>query len=183
MSQLPDPNTPDGVIGEYAGSKVAAVFPSEVLAREAAANVRRTLSLADAQVQVVTPRDRHPGRKIEPESHGIFRTMIQAHLKLGIVGLVAGVLVWLALRAIGIAFIVNSSALSLAVLAAFGAIAGLMLGGLITLRPDHDPYIRAVYAAMDEGRSAVIVHAYDAAQREAADALLKALSGEVVSTL
>ena len=59
----------------------------------------------------------------------------------------------------------------------------VMLGGLITLRPDHEPFMRAVREAMGEGRSAVVVHPYDAAQRDAAEAGLKELSGEVLSTL
>lgn len=182
MSDTPN-DTPDGVIGEFAGSKVAAIFPGEAAARDAASRVRQTLSLSDAQVQVVTPRDRRPGRKLEPESHGIFRTLLQAHLKLGIAGLGVGVIAWFVLKTLGIPFIVNNGMVALAVLAAFGAVAGLMLGGLVTLRPDHDVYIHKVYEAMGEGRSAVVVHAFDADQRQAADALLNEMSGEVVSTL
>ncbi len=182
MSEATD-NPTGGVIGEYAGSKVAAIFASESAARDAAASVRQALSLGDAQVQVITPRDRHPGRKMQPESRGIFRTMIQAHLKLGLVGLVAGIALWFLLRALGVGFIVNTGLLTLVVLAGFGAAAGLMLGGLITLRPDHDPYMNAVHTAMGEGRSAVVVHPFDAAQRDAVEARLKEVSGEVVSTL
>ena len=177
------PDAPDGVIGEFAGSKVAAIFASEAAARDAASCVRQALSLSDAQVQVITPRDRRPGRKLEPESHGIFRTMLQAHFKLGMVGLIAGIALWFLLRALGVGVIVNTGLLTLAVMAGFGATAGLMLGGLITLRPDHEPFMRAVREAMGEGRSAVVVHPFDAAQREAAEAALKAASGEVVSTL
>ena len=176
-------NPTAGVIGEYAGSKVAAIFSSEAAARDAAARIRQTLALADAQVQVITPADRHPGRKVEPESHGIFRTMMQSHLKLGVIGLVAGLALWFLLRALGVGFIVNTGWLTPAVLAVFGAMAGMMVGGLITLRPDHEPANRAVFEAMGEGRSAVVVHPYDAAQRDAAEAGLKELSDEVLSTL
>ena len=182
MSDTPN-DTPDGVIGEFAGSKVAAIFPGEAAARDAAMRVRHTLSLSDAQVQVVTPRDRRPGRKLEPESHGIFRTMLQSHLKLGIGGLIAGLVAWFILKSMGVAFITQNGMVAMAVLIAFGAVAGLMLGGLVTLRPDHDLYIQKVFEAMGEGRSAVVVHAFDAGQRQAADALLNEMSGEVVSTL
>lgn len=182
MSDSPE-TTPGGLVGEYAGSKLAAIFANEAAARSAANRVRESLGLSDVQVQVITPNDRHPGRKMQPESHGIFRTLIQAHVKLGIVGLVAGIALWFLLRALGVGFIVNTGLLTLAVLAVFGAMAGLMLGGLVTLRPDHEPFIHAVREAMGEGRSAVVVHPLDDAQREAAEALLKEASGEVVSTL
>ena len=109
--------------------------------------------------------------------------MMQSHLKLGVIGLIAGIALWFLLRALGVAFIVNTGWLTLAVLAVFGAMAGMMVGGLITLRPDHEPANRAVFDAMGEGRSAVVVHPYDAAQRDAAEAGLKELSGEVLSTL
>lgn len=177
------PATPGGLVGEYAGSKLAAVFPNEAAARAAAQGLCQSLALSDVQVQVITPGERHPGRKMQPESHGIFRTMLQAHFKLGMVGLIAGIALWFLLRALGVGVIVNTGLLTLAVMAGFGATAGLMLGGLITLRPDHEPFMRAVREAMGEGRSAVVVHPFDAAQREAAEAALKAASGEVVSTL
>ena len=76
--------------GEVSNSKVAGIFASESAARAEAARVHATLQLSDAQVQVVTPTDRTPGRKLEPESRGIFRTMIRAHVVLGLCGAVAG---------------------------------------------------------------------------------------------
>ncbi len=169
--------------GEVSNSKVAAVFANEATAREVAARVRATLQLADAQVQVITPDDRRPGRKLEPESHGIFRTIIRAHVRLGLVGAVAGAVTFGVLWAMGLPWIVNSAVLAAAVFVAFGTVGGLMLGGLVSLRPDHDLYINKVYDALGEGRSAVVVHAFSRQQNAQAEDLLKGASGEVVSTL
>lgn len=169
--------------GEASNSKVAAVFANEAIAREVAARVRDALQLSDAQVRVITPDDRKPGRKLEPESHGIFRTMLRAHLVFGIVGAVAGALLFFALWSMGIRFIVQSAVMAAAVLVAFGGVAGLMLGGLVTLRPDHDLYIHKVYDALDEGRSAVVVHAFSQQQQAQAEELLRDATGEVISTL
>ena len=72
--------------GEVSNSKVAAVFANEAAAREVAAHVQSALQLSAAQVQVITPADRRPGRKLEPESEGIFRTIIRAHVRLGLLG-------------------------------------------------------------------------------------------------
>ena len=169
--------------GEMSNSKVAAVFTHAAQANAVATQLRSALQLSDAQVQVITPADRKPGRKLEPESHGIFRTIVRAHVRLGLLGAVAGAVAFGVLWAMELPLIVNSAVLAAAVMVAFGAVAGLMLGGLVSLRPDHDLYINKVYDALGEGHSAVVVHAFSRAQMAQAEDLLKAASGEVVSTL
>lgn len=169
--------------GEVSGSKVAAVFDDPAMARAAARHVRDALALSDAQVQVLGPGERRPGAKLEPESHGIFRTMLVAHLRLGIAGAVVGLLVFAAFWFAGVAMFVNSPWLSAGVLIVFGAVGGMMLGGLVTLRPDHDPYVQKVYEAIGQGRHAVVVHVFDQAQRKRAVELLESRAGEVVATL
>jgi len=131
------------ITGELSNSKLAAVFPDEGAARAAAQLVSASLSLGSAQVQVITPNELHPGRMLEPESQGIWRTIIVAHVRLGIVGVVAGLLLFAALYAMGVPFIVMSPTAAGLALLFFGAVAGLMLGGLVALRPDHDPYVQA----------------------------------------
>ena len=169
--------------GEVSNSKVAAVFANEAAAREVAAHVQSALQLSAAQVQVITPADRRPGRKLEPESDGIFRTIIRAHVRLGLLGAIAGAVAFAVMWGMGLAMIVNSAVIAAAVMVAFGAVAGLMLAGLVSLRPDHDFYINKVYDALGEGRSAVVVHAFSREQSAQAEDLLKSASGEVVSTL
>lgn len=171
------------ITGELSNSKLAAVFPRESAARAAAQALSATLSLGPAQVQVITPAERHPGQKLEPESGGIWRTIVIAHVRLGIVGAIAGVLLFAALYAMGLPFIVNSPMAAGLVLLFFGAVAGLMLGGLVALRPDHDRYVEATRHAMEEGNSTVVVHAFSAEQRDKAAELLRAQGGEVTSTL
>ena len=129
---------------EVSNSKVAAIYPSNATARQQAERVKAALGLSDRQVQVLTPGDRRVGRKLEPETHGIFRTMIWAHAKLGAIGLVVGLVLYFVLRAADVAFVTQSPMLSLLMLVVYGGVAGLMLGGLVTLRPDHDPYVMKV---------------------------------------
>jgi len=171
------------VTGEVSNNKVAAVFTSEATAREVAARVRNSMQLSDAQVQVITPADRRAGRKLEPESRGILRTIIRAHVRLGLLGAVVGAAAFGVLWAKEVPMIVNSAVMAAAVMVAFGSVAGLMLGGLVSLRPDHDGYINKVYEALGEGCSAVVVHAFSREQNAQAEALLKDASGEVVATL
>lgn len=169
--------------GERSNSKLAAVFDSRRAAAEAAEALIARLGLSSEQVQTIAPDEPRPGRKLEPESRGIRRTLVKSHLRLGIAGLVVGALVFAALYSAGVAMIVLSPWAALGVLLAFGATAGLMLGGLVSLRPDHDAYVGAVRDARSDGRYSVVVHAFSAEQRDEAETLLRARGGETTATL
>lgn len=169
--------------GEASTSKVAATFDSERTARRIARGMRRALDLRQSQVQVVTPATRDPDRKLEPESRGIARTVIVSHLRLGAAGLGAGALAFAVMYAAGLDLVTSSPGFAAALIMGYGAVFGLMAGGLVSLRPDHDRYIHRVREALDEGRSAVVVHAFDTGQREAARRALAAHGGDTIHTL
>lgn len=171
------------ISGERSNSKVAAVFADDAKARDAARLVGAALSLQPAQVQVIAPGGPLPGRMLEPESRGIWRTIVVAHLRLGLAGAAAGLVVFLVLRAMGLALIVNSPLAASLSLLFFGTVAGLMLGGLVALRPDHDRYVEATREAMARGMTTVLVHAFSAEQREQAADLLREQGGDTTSTL
>ena len=176
MSDIP-------VSGEVSNSKLAAVFASLPMAREAAGALSSELGLAPAQVKLVGPGEADVDIKLEPEGGGIWRTIVRAHVRLGILGAVLGVVAFVVLMAAGIPFIVNSPWAAGLVLLGFGATAGLFLGGLVSLRPDHDRYIQATRAAMEAGCTTVLVHALSADQRDAAAALLAARGADLTRTL
>lgn len=171
------------ITGEVSNSKVAAVFPREEDARKAAREVGAALSLGDAQVQLITPREPHPGHKLEPESRGIWHTIVVAHVKLGIAGALAGLLVFAVMLFAGVPFVANSPVASALLGLFFGAVAGLMLGGLVSLRPDHDRYVEHARDAIQAGHTTVVVHAFSVEQREQAAEFLRAQGGDVTSTL
>ena len=176
-------NTLSALTGERSDSKVAAVFERESTARAVASRLRERLGRQASQVQVVTPDDSHPGRKLEPEGHGIFRTIIVAHYKLGLAGLAVGAMVYAAMYVIGLDGVTQSPWLAAALVIGYGGVFGLMAGGLVSLRPDHDPYIGKVQGALEAGRYAVVVHAFDSGQRDRAVEELAGQGGEPVRTL
>ena len=175
--------TLSSLTGETSTSKVAATFGSERRARRIASGLRTALRLRPSQVQVVTPRDRHPGRKLEPESRGIARTIITAHAKLGAIGLAAGALLFGLLYAAGLDLVTSSPGFAAALIISYCGVLGLLAGGLVSLRPDHDPYIHRVREGLEGGRSAVVVHAVNADQRDAAKRALDAEGGDAIRTL
>jgi hypothetical protein len=171
------------VTGEVSNSKVAAVFDSEVTARAAATAVAKKAGLESAQVKVVTPGEQDPGIKLEPEGGGILRSIVVAHVRLGVVGLVVGAIAFALLRWMEVGAVVNSPWLSAMVMIAFGGVGGLMLGGLVALRPDHDLYILATREAMAEHRTTVVVHALSSEQADRAAEVLAGLGANVTRTL
>lgn len=171
------------VTGELSNSKVAAVFASQAVARAAAGKVAAALALGSAQVQVIVPGDAHLERKLEPERQGIWRTIVVAHVKLGIVGFFAALLAFIVVYALGVPFITSSPVAACLVMLFFGTTGGLMLGGLVSLRPDHDRYVEAAREAAQEGGTSVVVHAFSPDQARQAAAFLRAEGGDVTSTL
>jgi hypothetical protein len=169
--------------GEASDHKVAGVISDEATAHELADAVRAGVGLTEAQVRVVGPEDKQIGRALEPESRGIVHTMIRAHLWLGLAGAVIGALAFGIMFSLGVGFIVLNPWRSVLLLIGFGTIGGLLLGGAVSLRPDHSPYIAASREALRQGRYVVVVHATSTDELERAEAILKANAGETVRTL
>lgn len=171
------------ITGEVSNSKLAAVFDSHSGAREAVAAMLAELDVRSAQVKVITPETMDVDIKLEPEGGGIWRTIIVSHVWLGILGIVLGLMLFGVLMWMGVPFVVDSPWTTALVTAGFGGIAGLLLGGLVSLRPDHDRYIHATRNAIADGRTTVVVHALSSAQRSQAAQFLAARGAEVTETL
>src|SRR5690606_19091158 len=101
----------------------------------------------------------------------------------GVVGFFVALLVFAMVYALGVPFIVSSPVAACLVMLFFGTTGGLMLGGLVSLRPDHDRYVEAARDAVQQGNTTVVVHAFSSDQARAAAALLRAEGGDVTSTL
>lgn len=171
------------VTGEVSNSKLAAVFASHAAAVAAVDALVAGTDIQAPQVKLIAPGERDIGLKLEPEGRNIWRTVIVSHARLGLLGAFAGLLLFALLTWLGVAFVVNSPWAAAGVCLFFGAIAGLMLGGLVSLRPDHSPYVAAARDARDEGRTTLVVHALSAEQRARAAAFLARRGGEVTQTL
>ena len=169
--------------GEVSNSKVAAVFAVRAQAQEAAVDLVEQLGLALAQVKVVTPDSADVDIALEPEGGGIWRTIVVAHVRLGVLGAVVGALVFAAMMWAGVPYVRSSSWAAAGWWVLYGAIGGLLLGGLVALRPDHDPYVLSVRKAIAAGHSAVVVHALSVPQQQAAADFLAGRGADVTRTL
>ena len=171
------------VTGEVSNSKLAAVFDSGTAARDAAAGVLVAAGLQPAQVKLITPDEPDANIKLEPEGQGIWRTIVVAHLRLGILGAVLGAIAFAIMLGMGVPFVARSPLAAGLVTVSFGAVGGLLLGGLVSIRPDHDRYVHATHDAMEARRTTVVVHALSREQQELARDFLAGRGAEVTSTL
>lgn len=162
----------DLLFGERSLTKVAGVFDNRAGADAAATRLRQATGLDASQIRVLHPedgrRDRRTllAREVEPERHGIWRTIVRAHVVMGILGLLAGLVVHMLLLRADNPAVESTPLLSLVPMAGFGITFGLLLGGLIALRPDHARLITRVRAALDAGKWAVVAHPLDRAQTQ-----------------
>ncbi|MDO9007152.1 MAG: hypothetical protein Q8K57_16005 [Thiobacillus sp.] len=177
------------IFGERSLTKVAALFATKSVAEDVAQQVKVMAGLDDPQVYVVGPPDggavNSPAfsRKLEPEQAGIWRTLVRAHVVAGTAGVIAGVLVYLGFLLAASAAVKSSPGVSLVAMVFFGGLIGLLLGGLLTARPDHVRVITAVRRAIRRGRWAVVIHPVTQLQLDLAMRELRTRSDRVVRSL
>jgi hypothetical protein len=174
------------LFGEQSVTKVAGLFASHSGADSAAHSLLDNSGLTTSQVSVLGPpdgetsRDAVLGRAVKPEQRGIGQTLIRAHVTMGIMGLLAGLALYGVLTAMGNPALRSTPVMGLVVLVGFGVTFGLMLGGVVSLRPDHSRVIGLVRRGLQSGKWAVVAHPLDAAQTHSVVASLKTGSVRVV---
>ena len=173
----------NALFGEKATTKLAGFFDTEQELESVSADIRRKAGLQNTQLWVVRPHDSDYHHKLEPETQGVARTAIRAHLWLGLAGLIAGVALWLVLYYAGISAIVSSPGYSAAAIVAFATVAGLLLGGLVTSRPDHQVVVRGVEAATKAGRWTLVMHPRSEGQCRTVEDVLNAAKVDSVRTI
>lgn len=177
MSKLP------GITGERAGHKVAGIFINEEAARVAAVGLENAMGIGPDRIERLVPEAESPGRQLEPESHGIWKTMIRSHVWLAAIGALVGGLVFAVMRAADIAFVVANPNWSLGLLVFFCAVGGGLLAGALTLRPDHTPYLLKTREAIEAGHHVLAIHAVSKAEMKTIEEALQERGARTVTSL
>jgi hypothetical protein len=167
---------------EQSLTKVAAMYREATRAVDVAASLRRLPGIREGQVQVVHPYDRDWGRKVEPEGVGIWRTAVRAHLTCGGIGLFAGVAVFTGFYLFGAGAITTAPIVALFAMVLFATMFGLMVGGVLTVRPDHDSVLDAVRQSARAGLWTVVAHPVSRDQRNAVLDSLRATGAPISRT-
>lgn len=171
------------LFGERSLTLVAALFDNGVAAARAAGNLQRHQQGERCAVMVVEPHDPRLGRKLEPESTGIWHTMLRTHGKLAVLGALVGALIGAVLLMSDWAAADAAPVMTMAMSTIYGAFAGGLLAGLLTLRPDRSRVIADVRDATDHGRWAVVAHPRSPEQADAARRWLASEGGDVLQSL
>lgn len=167
------------LFGERATTKIAGTFDRQDDATAAMATLKSQTRLKAKQLKLISPHEKKFGTKLEPEVKGIARTAVRSHVYMGMAGLALGIALWVILYAAGWNLVRSSPGLSMIPFLFFPTIAGLMLGGLITARPDQTAVITQVRDAIDQGKWVVVVHPYSPGQCDDAEAVMKGNAIEV----
>lgn len=167
------------LFAERATTKIAGTFDRQEDAASTIATLKSQTRLKARQLKLIGPNEKRFGTKLEPEGQGIARTAARSHIYMGIAGLVLGIALWVILYASGWNLIRSTPGLSMIPFLLFPTIAGLMLGGLITARPDHSAVITQVRDAVADGKWVVIAHPYSPRQCDDTEAVMKGNAVEV----
>ena len=173
------------VFGEESITKVVGVYAD----RAAAGAARERLAARDIAAVMLQPADARRraheflSRSFEPESRGIWHSIIRAHLLAGAIGLAVGLCIWGVLRAQEVSLVASSPMLALVFIVFFTTVMGLMVGGLLALRPDHSMVFEELRTSLRAGSYAVVAHPTDADGVDAATRLLEPGSQRVTRTL
>lgn len=178
-----------GLFGEKSLTKVVGLYRNAADAAVAADKAQRLPGMTASQIRILGPKDARNsrrelfGRSLEPEQQGILKTILRAHLVTGIVGAALGLLLYAWLLKSGQPMVVSTPWLAFLAIVGFSTTFGLLLGGLISLRPDHVKLITDVRSALSDNQWALILHPTNAEQATAARDLLAASGAEVLNTL
>lgn len=158
--------TQDVLSGEHFSHKVTAEFDSQDAADNAVKTLIDKAGLPPSQITVIQPHDPNMARKIEPEAKEIGRTLAKAHVTLGLGGLILGLVLAAVLVTVGPTATQSSPVMTFIALGFLFSILGLLLGGIISLRPDHDPMIEHTRTATDAGLWTVVAHCTSSEQQD-----------------
>jgi hypothetical protein len=166
----------DKVAIDPATVEVGARFASRTAAEEA---VERLASegVALAQVEILDGEG-HMQVARSVELRATRKALIRWHVLLGAAGLLLGVLLWLFAWYAESTLVLAMPLLMLFVAASFGAVAGLLLGGLLAVRPTKGWLAAAAQDDARRGDFPVVVHATDRKQAHRARQILVAAKGE-----
>lgn len=153
--------------------KVSAVYANEQQAKSALKAIMNELSLSQQQVSLVPPNDVNYDQKIEPNDRSVGRTLITNHINFGLGGALLGLAGGIILGIYGPQYTQSSPGLTVAALVILGLFVGLLMAGLISLRPDQDAVVNETRQATQNDKWVVIIHTANHQQNEHARTVLE----------
>jgi len=171
------------LFGERATTKLVAVFDTAAAAEDAAGKIKSSAGLNTGQVRILVPGDSRFDIKIEPEPAGVARTAVRTHVAFGSIGFVVGVLLWFVLFMTRFELVRGTPIASAVAVVFFLTMAGLLFGGFLTLRPDHQVLITRLRSALEEGKWCVVIHPRSPEECDQVEALLDSEGAQTMRSI
>src|SRR5699024_7584761 len=172
-----------GLTGEASDHKLAGIFSDAQRLTDCRREMVDSIAGIYRQIERVDPTGCAEVFSLEPEPRGIWSTIIRAHLWLALAGALVGLLILALMLSLGVPFVAQNVGASSVLLVVFCALGGALIGGVVSMPPDHVPYISKVRTALDDQRHVLIVHATSRDQFKAAGDCLERFADHTVSTL
>lgn len=167
------------VTDEKYTSRISAIFNNETEAEKAQSLLVDSGGFAGNKINIIRPNDDSVSKKLEPETGGVWRTIIRSHVILGILGAILGLILAGIAQAIGPEYLAERTFTIYFAFAMVLGMLGLMLAGLISLRPDHDAVTTHVVEAVQEGKWALVLVTRNKAESDRAAVLLKPVAQSI----
>tara|TARA_R110002167_G_scaffold309554_1_gene514466 strand:+ start:461 stop:973 length:513 start_codon:yes stop_codon:yes gene_type:complete len=137
--------------------KVSAVYPDELRARAGLQSVLDSSGLTSSVTKLVAPHDNDFDKKLEKNDKQVGTFMLKAHLSFALFGVILGLFGAGILAFYGPTYTQASPVMTAIALSVLGFFFGLMLAGLVSLRPDQDGVVNQTREATQEGKWVVVV--------------------------
>src|SRR5690606_8100210 len=136
-------------------------FDDRHSAEAARASLMQRANLSKDDIRIIAPDDPAFSTKVEPESHGIAKTMWKTHVVSGLAGLLFGLTVSALLVLFRPPLTASSPVMTFIAITMISTFSALMWAGFLALRPDHDPLLMRAGHATRTGRWTLVVHTHD----------------------
>lgn len=170
------------IMGERRPSRVSGVYRSEEDARGAAYSLINDGKFDSDSICITFPKDKRFAEKIEPDQEGIARTLVRTHVVFGLSGLLLGLLFSVFLALFGPPLTQSSPWFTVVAVALIFLFLGLILAGLVGIRPDHDLVIENTRHATQSGCWAVVVHTLNKNEKYRAKAVMNGSADSLYET-
>ena len=129
--------------------------------------------IASRQIELIAPNENRLGEKLEPEQDRIAQTAVRAHLLLAVLGIGGAMLIATFLIYAGPAFTTSNPVFTFIAAGIMGAFAGLLGGGLISLRPDQDRFLMKALASRNKQLWTLVVHTQGRREKREAQKIIR----------
>jgi hypothetical protein len=163
------------VTSEHYLGKVTGVYNERFYANKLFEKLIEEGGFLIEQISIISPEDTDFVHKLEPDSIGIGRTVFGSHFILSCGSSVVGLIIASILMTIGPSFATSSPMMMLSAAAIVCAFIGLLIAGVIYIRPDHEPPINNTRQATHHQWS-VVVQIKEHHQTETAKKIMQPLA-------